>query len=72
MDILKNLADLLKVKTLVTLVIMLVFAVMSLRGDFQADAVMNVVLIVIAFYFGTQHEKRSAAKSNTESEATTE
>ena len=72
MDILKNLADLLKVKTLVTLVIMLVFAVMSLRGDFQADAVMNVVLIVIAFYFGTQHEKRSAAKPSTESETTAE
>lgn len=69
MDILKNLADLIKVKTLVTLAIMLVFIVMSLRGDFQPDAVMNVVLIVIAFYFGTQHEKKAAAKPSTESEA---
>ena len=72
MDILKNLADLIKVKTLVTLAIMIVFMVMSLRGDFQPESVMNVVLIVIAFYFGTQHEKKSAAKAVTESEATAE
>lgn len=72
MDILKNLADLLKVKTLVTLMVMMVFVVMALRGDIQPDAAMNVVLIVIAFYFGTQHEKRSAAKPSTESDSAAE
>jgi galactitol-specific phosphotransferase system IIC component len=64
MDIMKNLADLLKVKTIVTLTVMIVFAVLALRGDIQPDVVMNVVLMVIAFYFGTQHEKKSAATSN--------
>lgn len=72
MDIMKNLADLLKVKTIVTLTVMIVFAVLALRGDIQPDVVMNVVLMVIAFYFGTQHEKKTAAKPSTESEATTE
>lgn len=54
-----NLAALIKVKTIVTFVVILVFAVLSLRGDITPDNVMNVVIAVIAFYFGTQHEKTS-------------
>ena len=58
MDFIKNLANLIKVKTIVTLVVILVFAVLALRGDISPDNVMNVVLIVIGFYFGTQYEKK--------------
>lgn len=54
---LKNLADLIKVKTIVTMVVIAVFAVLALRGSISADNVMIVVSTVIAFYFGTQHEK---------------
>ena len=61
MDFIKNLANLIKVKTIVTLVVILVFAVLALRGDISPDNVMNVVLIVIGFYFGTQYEKKVAA-----------
>lgn len=57
MDILKNLAALLKVKTLVTIAVIAVFSVLALRGTITADNVMIVVSTVIAFYFGTQHEK---------------
>ena len=56
--ILKNLANLLKVKTIVTLVVLVVFAVLALRGDITSDNVMVIVSTVMAFYFGTQHEKR--------------
>jgi hypothetical protein len=52
-----NLANLVKVKTIVTLVVLLVFAVLSLRGDITPDNVMVIVSTVMAFYFGTQHEK---------------
>ena len=55
---LKNLANLIKVKTIVTLLVILIFAVLALRGDIAADNVMVVVSTVIAFYFGTQHEKK--------------
>jgi hypothetical protein len=55
---LKNLANLIKVKTIVTLVVILIFAILSIRGDITADNVMFVVTSVIAFYFGTQHEKK--------------
>jgi len=59
MNFLKNLAALIKVKTLVTLAVMLVFAVLALQGVITADNVMIVVSTVIAFYFGTQHEKKN-------------
>lgn len=57
MDFLKNLANLIKVKTIVTLMVLAVFTVLSIRGDITADNVKDIVYIVIAFYFGTQHEK---------------
>ncbi|MBR4880570.1 MAG: hypothetical protein IKU19_01470 [Clostridia bacterium] len=55
---LKNLANLIKVKTIVTFVVVAVFAVLSLKGDISADNVMIITSSVIAFYFGTQHEKK--------------
>lgn len=60
MDILNNLANLVKVKTIVTLVIIVVFAVLAFRGDITPDNVMVIVSTVIAFYFGTQHEKKES------------
>ena len=57
MEILKNLANLVKVKTLVTLAVMAVFCALSLQGKITADNVMIVVTTVIAFYFGTQQNK---------------
>lgn len=56
-DIVRNLANLVKVKTLVTLVVLLVFAVLALNGTLQSDVVMSIVTMVTAFYFGTQTEK---------------
>ena len=59
MDFIKNLAHLIKVKTIVTMVVIAVFAVLALRGDITADNVMVIVSTVVAFYFGTQYEKTS-------------
>ena len=59
MQILKNLANLVKVKTLVTLVVIAIFATLAIRGDITPDNVMVIVSTVIAFYFGTQHEKQA-------------
>ena len=57
MDFLKNLAALLKVKTIVTLTVMAVFTYLAIKGIITADNVMIVVSTVIAFYFGTQQNK---------------
>ena len=58
MEFLKNIANLIKVKTIVTLVVIAVFAALALRGSISADNVMIVVSTVIAFYFGTVYEKK--------------
>ena len=58
MEILKNIAALIKVKTIVTLVVIAVFAYLAITEAITADNVMIVVSTVIAFYFGTQHEKK--------------
>ena len=58
MEFLKNLAGLLKVKTIVTLVVMAVFAILSLQGKISADNAMIIISMVVSFYFGTQHEKK--------------
>ncbi len=57
MEFIKNLANLIKVKTIVTLTVIAIFAVLAFRGDISADNVMVIVSTVIAFYFGTQHER---------------
>lgn len=61
MEFIKNIAALIKVKTLVTLIVMAVFTVLALRGDISADNVMIVVSTVVAFYFGTVVEKKGGA-----------
>ena len=58
-EILANrLARLLCVKSLVTLLLTAVFAVMALRGEVSEDF-MTVYTVIIAFYFGTQLERAS-------------
>jgi hypothetical protein len=56
-DFWKNLAGLIKVKTIVTLMVVGVFAVLAMRGTIQPDNVMIIISMVVSFYFGTQHEK---------------
>ena len=58
-NILQNLAGLIKVKTLVTIVVIAVFAVLALRGDITPDNSMIIISMVVSFYFGTQHEKKT-------------
>lgn len=59
MKILENIAALIKVKTIVTMVVIAVFAYLALTGSITPDNVMIVVSTVIAFYFGTQYEKKA-------------
>lgn len=55
-------ADLLKVKTLVTLVVMGVFAYLSVEGKISPDNAMVIISMVVSFYFGTQHEKENNSR----------
>lgn len=59
MEFINNLANLIKVKTIITLVVIAVFAVLALRGNIGSDNVMVIVSTVIAFYFGTVYERKT-------------
>ena len=59
----KRLANLLTVKSIVTVVLTTVFAYLSVSGHVTTDQFLTVFTVVIAFYFGTQAEKRSAGEA---------
>ena len=52
----KRLANLMSVKSLVTLVLTAVFAYMAVTGNISHDF-MTIYAVIIAFYFGTQSQK---------------
>lgn len=60
-ELLKNFANLIKVKTLVTIAVVAVFVILALQGAISADNVMIIISMVVSFYFGTQHEKSGSA-----------
>ncbi len=63
----KRLARLLSVKSLVTLLLTVVFAVLALTGRIAQDF-MTVYAVIIAFYFGTQSQKMQDIMEGTEEE----
>ena len=52
----KRAANLLSVKSIVTLVLTGVFAWMAVKGSISQDF-MTIYAVIIAFYFGTQSQK---------------
>ena len=64
----KRCANLLSVKSLVTLTLTVVFAYMAVTGQISQDF-MTVYAVVIAFYFGTQSQKVQDAVDNREDSA---
>lgn len=60
MSMLKRLAKLIDVKSIVTLALAAAFIVLSLKGVIVADQFMTIFTVVISFYFGTQAGKKEA------------
>ena len=61
-ELYKRLANLLAIKSLVTLILTAVFAWLTVSGGVTADQFLTVFTVVIAFYFGTQVEKANQNK----------
>ena len=55
----ENLSNLIKVKTIVTILLTIVFCYLAVVGAIQPDLFMAVFTTVIAFYFGSQSEKNA-------------
>ncbi len=59
-NIFKRLGNLLSVKSLVTMILTVVFAYQAVVGNISQDF-MTIYAVIIAFYFGTQSQKVQAA-----------
>lgn len=53
----EKISKLINVKSIITLVLTTVFAVLSLKSQVSPEQFQTVFTTVIAFYFGTQHQK---------------
>ncbi len=60
----KQIYKLIDVKSLVTLMLTSVFAYLSVSGRLSAEQFQTVFTTVIAFYFGTQHQKNQKETDN--------
>ena len=56
-QILNKAARLLTVKSLVTLTLTVIFAVLAVSGSVSQDF-MTIYAVIISFYFGTQYERK--------------
>lgn len=59
---LDRLSKLLSVKSIVTIMMTIVFCIMALKGTLPQEF-MVIYTMVIGFYFGTQHEKKTPVSS---------
>ena len=57
--LIKRLSNLLCVKSIVTLILTVVFADLAVTGRISSHDFLTVFSVVIAFYFGTQSERLS-------------
>lgn len=57
--IVERLLKLLCVKSIVTIILTAVFAKISVSGEITAEQFLTVFTVVIAFYFGTQAQKKT-------------
>lgn len=53
----EKLAKLVNVKSIVTITLTVIFCVLTLNHTVSGEQFMTVFTTVIAFYFGTQHQK---------------
>lgn len=62
----ERLSKLLSVKSIVTVVLTIVFAYLAIIGVVGADQFLTVYSVIIAFYFGTQYERKVAEMTKEE------
>ena len=67
--VIKRAAALLSVKSIVTILLTVVFAYLAIIGEISQEFMM-VYTVIIAFYFGTQTQKINDAVENNSEEAT--
>lgn len=59
-----TLQNLLTVKSIVTIVLTLVFSYLSIVGRISGEQFLTIFSVVVAFYFGTQYQKGKEENSS--------
>lgn len=54
----QKISKLIDVKSIITLVLTVLFCILAFKGNIPQE-VQTIYLMIIAFYFGTQHEKNN-------------
>lgn len=62
----EQITKLLSVKSLITLILTVLFFCLAIQGALKASDVLTIYTVVISFYFGTQHEKKVQAEEETD------
>lgn len=60
----EKIAKLCNVKSIVTITLTGVFSALALRETISGTEFLTIFTVVISFYFGTQHEKKSDSGSD--------
>ena len=58
----ERLSKLVDVKSIMTLLLTVVFCVLSLKGIITGSEFQTIFTVVVGFYFGTQYQKSTANK----------
>lgn len=59
----QKLAKLINVKSIVTLMLTVVFCILAVKQTISAEQFLTVFTVVISFYFGTQYQKNDGERN---------
>jgi len=66
-NIIKRIGNLLTVKSIVTIMLAVVFSILALNGVISSEQYMTIFSVVIGFYFGTQYDKKNIDETDIKS-----
>ena len=66
--LLDRIARLIDVKSIVTLALTAVFAVLALKGIISGEQFLTIFTVIISFYFGTQVNKKGSEDNESKDE----
>ena len=55
----KELLNLIKVKSIVTIALTAVFSILAIKGVISGEQFLTIFTVIISFYFGTQYQKNN-------------
>ena len=57
-NLFKKITELINVKSIITIILTIVFGILSERGDITSEQFLTIFTVIVSFYFGTQLQKK--------------